>query len=568
MPEVRIKKRFSALAGAVLAAALVIAPLTAAGASAAAPVLGTVGTIEAATSDGNHESYWQARYASYNATCYKHSLTESTVHGAVTDGGKTVTLAPFQSSWPGNGWAALIVNSGTSNNVIVKPVAGIAYASPVNNGGQQATVSHWIVCKGTLPTPPSVVTPSLTFTPASCLAAGAIVFGQNVVWSSVKNADGTTTWTASPKAGTVFPANVTTSWTVPDLTKLSIDLEGCRPTQPSADESETVKTTFVCAPPLATITTTTTKTPYDVWDTTLHKWVAGTATSSDVVTTRPLTADEQATCEPEEPELPTTTVDTKPWVDGSWKCGDTTVLQTREVITTVTPTEGEPTVTKTSEQQTRKLTQSEIGTCPLVPGKILSACVGDVPYLSYSVDLPEGFVASSEKPVTITFVNGHGGEDYVVTGQPLSGKLLWPGASDAEPKMWPGWDLVDGQYVETSGNYAWTRLKDVVVKFRVNPEYETTVTYPEATAECANPALTSVTPDDPTDPTDPTGDPTDPSDPAPAPSVTPTPASASTDNTLAITGGTIQLGALGLGALAVLAGVGMTIVSVRRSRKA
>ncbi|MBD5784642.1 hypothetical protein IF650_00480 [Cellulosimicrobium terreum] len=125
--------------------------------------------------------------------------------------------------------------------------------------------------------------------------------------------------------------------------------------------------------------------------------------------------------------------------------------------------------------------------CTLVPGDIEAVCESDVPYLGYAVALPEGVEVDSENPLTITFIAPEGEEDYVVEDQPLSGSILWPGASDAEPQQWPGWEqLEDGSYAETDGNYAWTRA-GVEVLFEVNPSYSTIVEYPEATSTCANP---------------------------------------------------------------------------------
>lgn len=155
-------------------------------------------------------------------------------------------------------------------------------------------------------------------------------------------------------------------------------------------------------------------------------------------------------------------------------------------------------------------TQSEDSAAPcyqappdlhLVPGDIGSECVGSVPYLGYALSLPEGYVAESDTPLTITFVNPtDSSQNYVVSNLPLSGTLLWPGASATAPLQWPGWEQkADGTYVETDGNYAWTR-DGVTVLFEVNPSYQTTVTYPPESALCANPALADVPPSDPTDP--------------------------------------------------------------------
>jgi hypothetical protein len=134
--------------------------------------------------------------------------------------------------------------------------------------------------------------------------------------------------------------------------------------------------------------------------------------------------------------------------------------------------------------------------CALVPGAIQAVCEADVPYLGYEVALPEGVEAEGENPLTITFLHPRGGEDYVVGEQPLSGRVLWPGASATEPKQWPGFVRnEDGSYTQTEGNYAWTR-EGVQVKFEVNPEYSTIVEYPPASSECANPPVAPIAAED------------------------------------------------------------------------
>lgn len=442
----------------------------AAPASAAAPFVGEFGTVEPFTPKGNGAAYWETRYAALDAACVKGST-----YASVTDGGKTVTVKPLQDAAPGVGWVVLVVKGATSNNVVLNPVPGVAYASPATPGGPQSDVSHYILCSGTVPkTEPTIVTPALGFTLPDCDGDGSVTKSDDVDWEGVLNGDGTTTWTASPRAGTAFAAGFVPVWVVPDLSKL---VEGCQlEEQPDPKVTSSDETEYFCESTTAKIITTTTTTPY-VWDEEEQDWVLGTP-----------------------------------------------------VVTTA--------------DRTRDLEQSELSDCPLVPGGIESVCVGDVPYLSYAVALPEGFVAGSETPVTITFVNPDGA-DYIIANQPLSGELLWPGASDGTPKMWPGWALVGGEYVETEDNFAWTR-DGVLVRFQVNPTYAETVEYPEATAACANPAST---PDEPNDPEEP-NDPADPDEP----------------ETLAVTGGVFQAGFLAAGAVALLAGVAMTIVSVRRRK--
>ncbi|WP_125206572.1 MULTISPECIES: hypothetical protein [Isoptericola] len=124
--------------------------------------------------------------------------------------------------------------------------------------------------------------------------------------------------------------------------------------------------------------------------------------------------------------------------------------------------------------------------CELVPGDIGAVCDAETPYLVYGVTLPEGAPAPGENPLTVTFINPGGGNDHVTTDLPLEGRLLWPGASAEEPLQWPGWErLEDGSYVETDGNFAWTR-DGVQVRFEVNPDYSTVVEYPPASEECAD----------------------------------------------------------------------------------
>ena len=494
MPFSRTKTLWKSLASVVVAASLVVAPIAVTGAAAAGQV-GVVGTPEDATPQANSPKYWETRYAAHKAECY--SAEGSTSHGTVSADGKTVTLVPFNQSWPGDHWEVLVVKAGNTNYVTEHPQAGVAYASPINNGGQQAAVSHWIVCKGTTPeTAPTKVTPTLEWTVPSCTAAGVLTKSSNVEWASKLNADGTTTWTAKPLVGTVFADGVKTEWVVPNLDKLTTAVEACRPPQPDAEVTSKETSTYDCQSKTVTVSTTTTTTEY-VWNGT--EWVKGQPKEQLLSSQRPMTAAEKKDC-----PLPDTQVEYGSWVDGEWDCGDTQVTQTREVTTTVYEydAEGNPTAKSTvaREEQTRDLTQAEIAECPLVPGELLASCQGDVPYLGYELTLPTGYVNDDETPVTITFVNPSG-EHYVVENQPLVGSLLWPGAKATEPKMWPGWEIVNGTYVQTEGNFAWTR-EDVTVRFAVNPHFETVIEYPEASALCANPPKQAISPEGPSDDSD------------------------------------------------------------------
>ena len=73
---------------------------------------------------------------------------------------------------------------------------------------------------------------------------------------------------------------------------------------------------------------------------------------------------------------------------------------------------------------------------PTLEVEARSVCVGDVPFLSW--DAAHGSdigAADSDGTVTITFLNP-GGADHVLSGQPMSGQVLWPGAEmDAEGNL-------------------------------------------------------------------------------------------------------------------------------------
>ncbi|TDN90594.1 hypothetical protein [Microbacterium sp. BK668] len=497
MLDVRINRRASALLAALLAVALVFAPLVTSGA-AAAETKGVTGELVEWTSDTNKTSYWEALYADHEAVCY--SSSGSTSHGSITDGGKTVTLRQYDPSWPGDHWELLVVKGGNLwNNVVEHPQAGVAYASPENSGGQQSDVSHWIVCKGTTPeVPPTVVTPTLTFSLPTCALAGILTLGDNVTWTSVKNEDGTTTYTASPAAGTVFAEGVTREWTVPSLERLPVYHPSCTP------EEEPTEVT-----PALTYTPATCD-------------AAGTVTRSEGVEWTPTSNEDGSTTWTAAPLAGTVFPE---------------AAQTQWTVPSLAQLSADDEACRGEEEPP--------GDPDLVPGSILAVCQGDVPYLSYDVTLPEGFSTDDATPLTITFVNP-AGDDYVVGDQPLQGSLLWPGASAAEPKMWPGWALVDGTYTETDGNLRWTRA-GVTVIFEVNPSYETSVVYPQASALCANPAAI---PSVPATPASDSAGPADPADPG----------------TLAVTGSVFQAGYLAAGAIALLAGVAMTVYTARRRR--
>lgn len=135
---------------------------------AASVLLGGFATSAGADHNPNDPDYWESR-TEHPSTCYKHTADGGS-HGGLADNGKAVKLKTFQPSW-GTHWELLVVKGGSidvgygrGNAVYDHPSAGVNYYPPSNGGGQRPSVSHWIVCKGTVPptttTPPTTVPPT------------------------------------------------------------------------------------------------------------------------------------------------------------------------------------------------------------------------------------------------------------------------------------------------------------------------------------------------------------------------------------------------------------------------
>jgi hypothetical protein len=119
-----------------------------------------------ADSGSNGASYWE-NYGPHPAQCFKHDFSVGSVaHGS--SNGTSVTLNPFDPSWPGDHWELLVIKGGSDqngggDNVIVHPSAGVAYFPPLNpQSGTTFGVSHWIVCKGTTPQTTTTTTTTTT----------------------------------------------------------------------------------------------------------------------------------------------------------------------------------------------------------------------------------------------------------------------------------------------------------------------------------------------------------------------------------------------------------------------
>lgn len=113
-------------------------------------------------------------------------------------------------------------------------------------------------------------------------------------------------------------------------------------------------------------------------------------------------------------------------------------------------------------------------------------CVADIPYVDYAIEV----VGTLNDTATLTFTAADGDVAQVLTGMPLSGRVLYPGASTAPD--WPGWMLQGDTWVPDPTDADWRNGLDVTVE--VNPTATGHVTYPAATEACFAPASSTPTP--------------------------------------------------------------------------
>ncbi|CAD0001321.1 hypothetical protein FLACHUCJ7_00468 [Flavobacterium chungangense] len=112
-----------------------------------------------------------------------------------------------------------------------------------------------------------------------------------------------------------------------------------------------------------------------------------------------------------------------------------------------------------------------------------SYCNNNAPYVSYNV------TADNFTPTGLLTINWIDSANNVVATQnnmPLSGNVLWPGAivdSNDKPTDWPGWILINDQWIEGNDGFELTRPA-VTMQFTLNPTKSVVVNYPAATSGC------------------------------------------------------------------------------------
>lgn len=132
-------------------------------------------------------------------------------------------------------------------------------------------------------------------------------------------------------------------------------------------------------------------------------------------------------------------------------------------------------------------------TAPSLSGSTaIAECAGDVPWINFSVGLIDPDNQSTGHTASLYMTDGTHETTVplgVLNGNSLSNRVLWPGASvdgAGNGTGWPGWELVNGTWAETSGNFAWTRGA-ITAEIRVNPSLTVPLTYPPASAKCVKP---------------------------------------------------------------------------------
>ena len=140
--------------------------------------------------------------------------------------------------------------------------------------------------------------------------------------------------------------------------------------------------------------------------------------------------------------------------------------------------------------QTTDYTPDDPTTPSLAGSAALGECARDVPWITYSVTLNDPDRLSTSNTAVLVMTNGTDTVEIPLgelSNNALSGRVLWPGASVDKSGVangWPGWTKNSaGQWVETDGNYAWTR-GSFRAFIRVNPELDVALSYPKATPEC------------------------------------------------------------------------------------
>jgi LPXTG-motif cell wall-anchored protein len=117
-----------------------------------------------------------------------------------------------------------------------------------------------------------------------------------------------------------------------------------------------------------------------------------------------------------------------------------------------------------------------------------SFCQDDAPYVRYLIKA-NGF--TPDPPIaTLTITDLDGNLIETFTDMPLEGQFVYPGAkvnAAGEPIDWPGWKLVDGEWVEDPTDAFWRQ--GINIRVDVNPTafVDPPISYPPGSPLCLAP---------------------------------------------------------------------------------
>lgn len=218
---------------------------------AAIGILWAVLALPATATDENQAEFWNDKWE-HPAQCYKHEGNSS--HGYVTEDNKGVVLYTFNPAWWGDHWEGLVIKGGSVDRTIVShPSAGVRYESPDNAAGNQAAVSHWIVCKG------RGESGTTTTTMATTTTSQATTTTTTEPPSTTTSTSSTTSSTTSTTTSTTTTEPPTTTTTEPTTTTSQATTTTLGTTTSTTEPSST--TTSSTTPTSSSSTSTTQETP-------------------------------------------------------------------------------------------------------------------------------------------------------------------------------------------------------------------------------------------------------------------------------------------------------------------
>ncbi|WP_143155040.1 Ig-like domain-containing protein [Flavobacterium chilense] len=138
---------------------------------------------------------------------------------------------------------------------------------------------------------------------------------------------------------------------------------------------------------------------------------------------------------------------------------------------------------KANPQNCSPATVSVTVVAPTMTVTASSYCSNNTPYVSYNV-VADNFVPTGL--LTINWIDSANNVVATQTNMPLSGNVLWPGATvdgNNKPTDWPGWVLVNGQWIQGNDGFELTRPA-VTMQFTLNPTKSVVVNYPSVISGC------------------------------------------------------------------------------------